>query len=180
MCVERLSKVVWSQSRSPCYSGKHFGSDLVAVVKGKDKVRPARPGKDAVWCARLPLHNPADAKQCGKHSPTFAGRPLTHAGTANNSFSSGMASPWSIRSAMMRRARASAFATASSRVVPYAMTPEISGTSAIHRPSSSLSTSILMLSFILAIQKGRILLWIKYSHIFNMCQEIPVGRVGLW
>ena len=55
----------------------------------------------------------------------------------------GAASPCSRRSATTRSARASTAARASSRVLPYAMTPARSMTSAIQRPSVSSSSSTL-------------------------------------
>ncbi|GAV32240.1 hypothetical protein emb_1c0695 [Coriobacteriaceae bacterium EMTCatB1] len=53
------------------------------------------------------------------------------------------ASPRSRRSATTRSARAWTCAIASSRVFPYARTPGSSGTSAIQRPSTSRSSSML-------------------------------------
>jgi hypothetical protein len=92
----------------------------------------------------LPFDCPANPKQGSKHLLCFRRRPLAHAATVNTSFSSGISSSWSSRSASTRRANACAFEIAWLRVSPYTMTPGSSGISAIHRPSSSLSTSIFI------------------------------------
>jgi len=70
--------------------------------------------------------------------------PRTHADTVKTSASSSDSSPASIRSARIRNTSDSTFRIASSAVIPYASAPGISGTSAIYRPSTSVSTSMCM------------------------------------
>lgn len=80
-----------------------------------------------------------------ENSTGLRSRPLAHA-AIEIEIGSAEPSPCSIRSANTRRASTWAFASASSRVAPYANTPASSGTSASHRPSSSRSLSMVSLT----------------------------------
>jgi hypothetical protein len=85
------------------------------------------------------LYAPTDSLQSGQHSTCFAAWPLAHTKAKDNV--RGAESCFSMRSASTRSAIASVRANASSRVLPYDMTPGSSGISAIQRPSSSRSNS---------------------------------------
>jgi len=52
------------------YPREHARADIDSVVKGKDEVRPAGPGKDSVRTG-LALDGPPEAEQSGKHSARF-------------------------------------------------------------------------------------------------------------
>ena len=58
-----------------CDAGEHPRADLLAFVKGKDKVRPPFAGKDAVGAAGFALDAPADAQEGGQHPPGFGRTP---------------------------------------------------------------------------------------------------------
>ena len=119
--------------------------------ESEDVVRPAVAGKRLVGPA-LPLDRPSDAEQRRQDAGCPSRRPGDQAAMKEMVSSSGPASPCSSRSATTRSASAWARACASRCVGPYARTPGRSGTSAIHRPSSSCSSSIV--SFRLRLPSG--------------------------
>src|SRR5579862_3385162 len=94
----------------------HARTDLLTFVERKDEVGPSCSCQDAMG-APLPFDGPAKAKQRTEYARRLGGGPLSHAAEKSRS-SSGTVSPCSIRSAKTRSARASALATASSRVAP--------------------------------------------------------------
>ena len=120
---------------------QHTRTYFFTFVKRKNEVAPPFTRENAMR-ACLPLEGPPDSIE----RPQYAGRlhrsPNFHAANRLRA-SSGRGSPLSIRSAITRNAIDSAWVRASASVVPYASTPASAGTSAIQRPSSSRSTSIL-------------------------------------
>src|SRR6516162_5848358 len=96
--------------------------------------------------ASLTLDPPPDSKQPSQYRAGLRGRPSVHAATKRSLGSKGTGSPCSMRSAITRNASAVVLLRASASVLPYANTPGSSGTSPIHRPSSSRSISILSIT----------------------------------
>ena len=125
---------------------EHLGPDLLAIVECEHVIRPSWANQHSVRPA-LTSHIPPDTQQSGKNGAGFAGRPNSHraAYAANDTVAVALASssPDSIRSARTRKARARTKRAALSCVSAYVSTPGSSGTSAIHRPSSSCSNSIV-------------------------------------
>ncbi len=119
----------------------HLRTNLVSIMKGEDEIRPPVTAESAIG-AGLALDLPTNAKQCREDPAGLGRRPLAHAAGTEIEMDCGRLSPCPSRSAMTRSASTCAFAVASSRVVPYASTPDSCGTSANHRPSSSRSHSI--------------------------------------
>jgi hypothetical protein len=120
---------------------EHLGTDLFAIVKREDKIRPTI----ALQCpmrAGLTLKLPANPDQRRVDTARLGRSPLVHAAATAIEIDSGRLSPCSSLSASTRSARISAFAIASSADDPYARTPGSCGTSASQRPSSSRSHSI--------------------------------------
>ncbi len=76
------------------------------------------------------------------HAPRLRRAERGHAARNVTVRNSGTASPCSRRSASTRNASAWTFATASVSVTPYSRTPGNAATAAIHRPSTSCSSSI--------------------------------------
>ena len=141
-CSALASQILRTQpspASDPC---QHPRSNFLALVEGKDEIWPTGACQNAMRAGAVPLDLPADPKQRGQNQPGFPGSPLAHAATEKTSTNSGTDSPCSNRSASTRRARALTRATASSRVVPYTMTPGKSGISLSQRPSSSRSISM--------------------------------------
>jgi hypothetical protein len=118
---------------------QHFRPDLDAVVKGPNKICEAGSLQNNVGGTSEGLRRPTDPQQRLVNARRFRTRPSAHAKLIIFCpiFSDSM------RSAITRSARASTAASASFFVAPYAMTPGNSGISAIQRPSSSRSNSIL-------------------------------------
>src|SRR5438477_4774608 len=81
----------------------------------------------------LRLWIPADAQKGSVHAGCFTARPRAH----TKRIDLGGFLTRSIRSASTRKASAVTFTSASCLVLPYAITPRKSGTSANHRPSAS-------------------------------------------
>ena len=129
------------QSRTFRDARKHPRSNFFAVVESENVVGPPLPCKDTVRTGSS-LDSPAYPQQSSQYSGAPRAGPLTHAALNEILSGSGPASPCSRRSASTRSASAWTLATACSEVVPYAMTPESSVTSASQRPSSSCSVSI--------------------------------------
>src|SRR5207237_10343498 len=136
---QRTLQVVGLQSSVPRHPGQHARPYFLGVVEREHDVRPTRPLKNAMRAGGS-LDAPSDPQQRRENAPRPRGRPLAQAAT-NRLSSSGARSPCSRRSAITRRARASALASASTRVAPYASTPGSSTTSPIQRPSASSSSS---------------------------------------
>jgi hypothetical protein len=82
---------------------------------------------------------PPDTKQGPVNTDCLTARPRSH----KKRMDFGDFLICSVRSAITRRARAVTFTSASCSVVPYAITPGSSGTSASHRPSFSRSKIML-------------------------------------
>lgn len=122
---------------------QHSRSDLIGFMEGKGIIRPTRTTQGSMR-ATFALDCPPDSKQRSQNPPRLRGRPLAHAAATNemSTISTGV-SPCSMRSATTCSAKACTRETASSRVAPYTMTPGRSRTSAIQRPSSSRSSSIV-------------------------------------
>lgn len=93
--------------------------------------------------SRGAFHAPTDAQQGRQNTSSLDGWPSTHAAANRMVFGLGEGSPCSIRSATTRSANAFTRLVASSWFSPYAITPGSSMTSAIQRPSSSRSVSIV-------------------------------------
>jgi len=123
-------------------TGQHPRPDFLGIMKDKHKIWKIRVGKSSVG-AGLALDSPATAKQGCQKVLCLDGRPLTHAAEKAMEIGMGLHSDVSSRSASTRRASASALVIASSAVAPYTRTPGNCGTSAIQRPSSSCSYSIV-------------------------------------
>src|SRR5712691_9349829 len=121
---------------------QHLGADFFVVVKGERHVRRSFASQRSMRTG-LTLDGPADTKERCQDSPRLGRAPSRHAALKVTLRRSGAASLCSRRSASTRRASAWTWAIASSLLFPYVMTPGRSGTSAIHRPSSSRSSSIL-------------------------------------
>jgi len=113
---------------------------ISSLSKCEDEVWPSVSRKRAMG-ARLPLDCPAYSPKRRKNPTSLRRRPGGHAAWNETLIRSGSASPCSRRSARTRRASACTRASACSRSFPYAITPDRSGTSATHRPSSSCSRS---------------------------------------
>ena len=136
------SDVFRCQSRSLCNSRQHARSDLFAVVEREYEVRVSVP-RQCPMRPRRTLERPSRALQPGQHSPGARAASRAHA-TANVILAGSKGCcPASILSASTRNASVSACAMASARLFPYCIAPGISMTSAIHRPSSSASVSIV-------------------------------------
>src|SRR5262249_17029492 len=114
-------------------------------MKRENVVRRTKPLQYPVR-AGLPLYTPTDAEEGGQDALRLRGRPLGHAASKNSAISGGSASPFSIRSAITLNASTLVLARASASVAPYAITPGSAGISAIQRPSSSRSVSILSIA----------------------------------
>jgi len=141
----------WARLIDPSCSGQcvsqygpSFEANFFPIMKGKYVIRPSVPTQNTVRTGGFPLDQPTQTKKSSQHLPRFRRRPPAHADIAKSSWSPGIASPWSRRSAITRSASASALAIACFRVFPYAMIPDRSGASAIHRPFFSRSISIFM------------------------------------
>ena len=121
---------------------KHFRTYFFGIMKTKHIIRPTGARENLVGSGRVTPDGPADSEQRRKNLPGFTRRPLRHA--ARKEIVNGIeeTSPTSILSARTRSASACAFNIDSSSDFPYASTPGISTTSAIHRPSSSCSNSM--------------------------------------
>ena len=137
------SEVIGAQASMSCDPGHHPRPNLFAVVKREHVVCPSCPSQRPMRTT-LSLDLPADPQQGCQDYSGLTCSPVAHAATVNTCLNSGALSPCSSRSAKARRTSASTRAIASSRVVPYAMAPGSSATSAIQRPSSSTSVSTFM------------------------------------
>ena len=113
-----LSEVLRPQTRPASNSGQHPWTDLLAIVKGENKVGPSGASQNPMGSSGLPLDLPADPQQGRQDQPGLPRAPLAHAATENTSTNSGIASPCSRRSAITRNAKAFTFAKASSCVCP--------------------------------------------------------------
>ena len=98
-------QIFWFQPGPLGNSRQHARIDFFAIVKCEHIVWPIWTGEDTVGSFGLALDTPSAPQKGGKHLPGFGRRPVGHAGTAKSSSSSGIASPWSSRSAITRRAR---------------------------------------------------------------------------
>ena len=134
-CPRVEARCAWRSSRafsdrSHLHRGMPKRSQASLPGSGRDETR--QPGAS----------RPTDSEQRCENASCRGAAPLAHA-AAKDTLSNGDASPFSRRSASTRKARACALACASSTDCPYTSTPGSSATSAIHRPSSSRSTSTL-------------------------------------
>ena len=136
------SEVARLQPCPPSDSCWHAGADFFAVMKCKYKIGCIVSCQDPVR-PRDALDSPPDAFKRGKYPACSSTAPRTHAAANRISMDSRGSSPASIRSARTRSASASALPIASARVWPYFITPGRPTTSAIQRPSSSRSVSIV-------------------------------------
>ncbi len=125
-------------------SRKHSWPDLGAVVKCKNVIWPTLTLQHPMRATCLTLDAPSNLQKRLKDLIGLRRSPRTHADMVKTSASSSDSSPASIRSASIRNTSDSTFRIASSAVSPYASAPGISGTSAINRPSTSVSTSMRM------------------------------------
>jgi hypothetical protein len=105
----------------------------------KAKVYSGQLSRSSCTCEEPLSSFTTDSLQSGQPSMCFAAWPLAHTKAKDNV--RGAEPCFSMRSASTRSAIASVRANASSRVLPYDMTPGSSGISAIERPSSSRSNS---------------------------------------
>ncbi len=125
-------------------SHKHSWPDLGAVVKCKNVIWPTLTLQYPMRATSLTLDAPSNLQKSLQDLLVLRRSPRTHADTVKTSASSSDSSPASIRSASIRNTSDSTFRIAWSAVSPYASAPGISGTSAIYRPSTSVSTSMRM------------------------------------
>ncbi len=137
-----VSEVVRAQTCSLGDPRQHARSDLLTGAERKHVLRPTATRKDLVR-SRGAFDAPPDTQQGRQNAASLDGRPSAHAAANWMVFGLGEGSPCSSRSATTRSANAFARLVASSRLSPYAMTPGSSMTSAIQRPSSSRSVSIV-------------------------------------
>ena len=101
-----------------CNARQHFGADFVAIMEGKNKIRPAITEKCFMGTG-LSLNLPTKSQQRSEKAFGFDRRPLTHAAMGREIFmAKGRLSLCSSRSAITRRARTSALDIASSDVAP--------------------------------------------------------------
>src|SRR5579885_2561460 len=123
-------QVVGAKTRVFRDAAEHARPDLLAIGEREDHIGPARPREYSVRPG-LAFDGPTDAEERGKHPRGPRTGPLRHAAANEMVARSGPASPCSRRSASTRRAKACAFARASSAVRPSARTPGSSVISAI-------------------------------------------------
>ena len=137
-----VSEVVRAQTRSLGDPRQHTRADLLTGAERKHVLRPTATRKDLVR-SRGAFDAPPDTQQGRQNAASLDGWPSAHAAANWMVFGLGEGSPCSSRSATTRSANAFARLAASSRLSPYAMTPGSSMISAIQRPSSSRSVSIV-------------------------------------
>lgn len=160
------------------------------------------PLKLDVRSSLLGLRIPSDMQEGSINAACLGTRKLAHEKRIDFG---GFLAFCSVLSAMTRSASAVTFASASCFVWPYARTPGSSGTSAIHRPSSSLSKTILKDSASggcgsVAIancsadlrrgEVGRVRIaeqvesnekeWLKTSAYAVNCSNVSTGAVTMW
>lgn len=75
-------EIAWFQARVFGNPAEHSWTDLLAVVKGKDIVRPPRAGQQTMRASGFALDSPTCSQQCDKYGFGLRGWPITHAGTA--------------------------------------------------------------------------------------------------
>jgi len=117
LLVAPLSKILWFQSRIPSDARHHLGADLIALVKSENIIGPPLSAQNFMRSG-LAFDRPADVLQSAQDKPRLARSPPAHAATVKTASSSGASSPFSTRSARIRKTRASTFDTASSRLEP--------------------------------------------------------------
>src|SRR5690606_10007434 len=104
-CETAIASQVLRPQAGPLRDAReHPRADLLAIVKGKDETGRAGAGQGAMGTA-LPFGRPADAQERREHA-TRPGRRPVHATTAKTPSMGGIASPFSRRSARIRRASA--------------------------------------------------------------------------
>jgi hypothetical protein len=101
-----------------CDARQHFWADFIAIMKGENIIRPAITDKCFVRTG-LSFDLPAQPQKRSEKALGFDRRPLAYAAIGIEMFmAKGRLSLCSSRSAITRRARISAFDTASSEVAP--------------------------------------------------------------
>src|ERR1700683_3117338 len=135
----RWSQVLWLQPGVFRDLLQSHRASLLAVMPRPGVVGKSVSLKLHVGSLLLRSRFPADTEQGPVDADCFTARPRVH----KKRMDFGDLRICSVRSAMTRRARAVTFTSASCSVVPYAITPGSSGTSASHRPSVSRSKTML-------------------------------------
>ena len=136
------SEIARAQTRSLGDPRQHARPNLLTGAEREHVLRPTVT-RESLVRSRGTFDAPTDAQQGRQNPSSLDGWPSAHAAANWMVFGLGEGSPCSSRSATTRSANAFARLVASSRLSPYAMTPGSSMTSAIQRPSSSRSVSIV-------------------------------------
>ena len=133
------SEIVRCEPGMLCDSAEHLRPDFVFVVKCPSEIWPSFPFELDVRAALSVLNSPPNAQESTEDPTSFSAGPRTH----RKRIDLGGFFTCSVRSARTRKASAVTLTSASCFVSPYAITQGRSGISAIQRPSSSWSNSIL-------------------------------------